>query len=153
MRKAFLLAFLMGGSFFGYRYYDHSYAPVKQYKAFAEAILQRRYDRAAAMADGLTEDALQRSGTQEHVGPGPEMFQTLFPSRFNIESCETAPDGTVTIHAIQTVLFNPAGVESAVRPAMYATLKQTASLRNGSGGWKVTAFDNKFEKMDSMTSR
>jgi hypothetical protein len=50
------------------------------------------------------------------------------------------------------VLFNPAGVEST-RPAMYALLKQTVGLRKGDGGWKVISFDNKFEKMDSMTGR
>ena len=59
-------------------------------------------------------------------------------------------DGTVTLHAMQTVLFNPPGVESAVRPAMYAKLNQVVSLRKTSSGWKVTSFDNKFASMDSM---
>jgi hypothetical protein len=51
------------------------------------------------------------------------------------------------------VLFKPAGVESAVRPAMYATMNQTVTLRKTVGGWKVAAFDNKFGKMDSLTAR
>ncbi|SRR5260221_6906849 len=152
MRRIVLLIVLLGGAGLGYRYYAKSYAPTEHYKRFAEAILHRQYDRAAEMASGLTADQLQQSGSQEHVGPGPEMFQTLFASRFNVESCETAADGVVTVHATQTVLFNPVGVEST-RPAMYALMKQTAGLRKGDGGWKVTSFDNKFEKMDSMSGR
>jgi hypothetical protein len=59
----------------------------------------------------------------------------------------------VTLHATQTVLFNPAGVESATRPAMFATLKQVVTLRKGSSGWRITAFENNFEKMDAVTHR
>ena len=81
------------------------------------------------------------------------MFQNLFPSNFQINNREIAPDGSLTLHAVQTVLFNPAGVESAVRPAMYATMNQTITLRRLSGQWKIVAFDNKFEKMDSFTRR
>jgi hypothetical protein len=51
------------------------------------------------------------------------------------------------------VLFNPAGVESAVRPAMSATMNQTVTLRKTAGGWKVAAFENKLEKVDSLMSR
>ena len=81
------------------------------------------------------------------------MFQTLFPSRFEVTSRETAPDGALVLHAVQTVLFNPAGVESAVRPAMYATMNQTVTLRKTAGGWKVAAFENTFGKMDPLTGR
>ena len=80
------------------------------------------------------------------------MFQTLFPSRFNIES-RTATNLGVTLHAVQTVLFNPPGVESAVRPAMYATLNQTVTLRKTSDGWKITSFENRLDKMDSLAAR
>ena len=80
------------------------------------------------------------------------MFQTLFPSRFAIESTEASAEG-LTIHAVQTVLFNPPGVESAVRPVMYAKLNQVVSLRKTASGWKVTSFENKFDSMDSLSSR
>ena len=60
-------------------------------------------------------------------------------------------DGDITLNATQTVLFNPAGVESALRPAMYATLKQVVKLHKASAGWKVTAFDNKFESIESRS--
>lgn len=154
MRRALIVvAVIAVAAFVAWRWYDRSYAPVKHYKQFAEEILRRHYDVAAGMCDGLTEADLARAGTQEKTGPGPEMFQTLFPSRFEIESRDTAADGTVTLHAVQTVLFNPAGVESAVRPAMYATLRQTTKLRKTSGAWKVTAFENEFVKMDTLTSR
>ena len=33
----------------------------------------------------------------------------------------------------------------------YAPVEQVTTLRKGSGGWKVVAFDNKFEKMDSLS--
>jgi hypothetical protein len=62
------------------------------------------------------------------------------------------PEGTLTLHAVQTVLFNPPGVESAVHPGMYAKIDQTVTLRSVSG-WKTTSFDNKFESMDTVRSR
>ena len=59
----------------------------------------------------------------------------------------------MTLHATQTVRFNPAGVESATRPAMFATLKQVVTLHKGSNGWRVIAFENNFDKMDSLSQR
>lgn len=123
-----------------------------KYKQFAEEMLQRRYDAAAAMTDGLTAADLEKLGTQERIGAGPPMFQALFPSRFVIDAREKAPDGSVTLHATQTVLFNPAGVES-IRPAMFAKMKQVVTLRQRDGAWKVTAFANSFETMDSLSGR
>jgi hypothetical protein len=151
--KRLLIVVALGvAAWFGYRSFQSS-GPEAQYKAFAEEILHRRYDAAAAMTDGLTEKQLAKLGSQERIGPGPEMFQTLFPSKYAIDSTETAADGTVTLHATQTVLFNPAGVESAVRPAMFAKLAQVTQLKKGSGGWKVTSFENKFLEMDSTSGK
>ena len=130
-----------------------SSGPEAEYKRFAEEILQRRYDAAAAMADGLSAADLAEQGSQERIGAGPQMFQTLFPSRFTIDSVDKDASGAVTLHATQTVLFNPAGVESAVRPAMYATLKQVVTLHKTADGWRVTAFSNAFDKMDSLNHR
>jgi len=81
------------------------------------------------------------------------MFQQLFPSRFTIDSKETNADGSVTLHATQLVRFNPAGVESAVRPAMMATLKQVVTLRKDGGDWRVVQFKNTFDRMDSTSGR
>jgi hypothetical protein len=131
--------------FFTWRVHD---APVQAYRAFAEEMVHHRFDRAAAMTDGLSADALSKSG-----GVDPAMMQTLFPSHFDVQSRQSAPDGTLTLHAVQTVLFNPPGVESAIRPVMYAKLNQTVSLRKSGGGWKIVAFDNRFDRMDSLTSR
>ncbi len=69
------------------------------------------------------------------------------------KSNEKAADGSVTLHATQTVLFNSVGVESAVRPAMYAKLKQVIGLKKGNGGWKVTSFQNTFVEMDSYSAK
>src|SRR5262249_21368385 len=143
---------IVGGAFLAYRHFIAD-GPEAKYKEFAEAVLHRNYDAAAAMAEGLTASDLQRLGSQERIGAGPAMFQTLFPSRFDIHSQESGADGAVTLHATQTVRFNPAGVESATRPAMFATLQQVVTLRKGSNGWKVTAFENNFEKMDSLSQR
>ena len=85
------------------------------------------------MCDGLSSKDLEQLGSQERIGAGPPMFQTLFPSRFVVASREKSPDGSVTLHATQTVLFNPVGVESAVRPAMFAKLKQVITLHKQSG--------------------
>ncbi|HEX7419879.1 MAG TPA: hypothetical protein VF505_08320 [Thermoanaerobaculia bacterium] len=124
-----------------------------RYRAFADEILHRRYDAAAEMSDGLTAADLGKLGSQERIGGGPPMFQTLFPSRFVVNSRTSSPDGSVVLHATQTVLFNPVGVESAVRPAMFATLKQVVTLHKNAGQWKITAFENTFESMDTLSSR
>lgn len=149
MKKAILLAGLIGVGFLVYRY-TASHGAEAAYEAFAEKVLHRRYDAAAAMTDGFSAADLEARGSQERIGAGPPMFQTLFPSRFKIDSREKTPDGAVVLHATQTVLFNPAGVESAIRPAMYARLKQVVTLEKRAGGWKVTDFTNTFESMDSV---
>lgn len=153
MRRAIILIVLAGAGFAGYRYYSASYSPVKAYENFAEEMLHQRYDAAAKLCDGLTAAELEKLGSQERIGAGPPMFQTLFPSRFAVQSRETLPDGYLTINAVQTVLFNPVGVESAIRPAMYATLRQSVMLRKVAGAWKVTAFDSVFQKMDRTSAR
>jgi hypothetical protein len=152
IRRLAAIAVLAIAPFAGYRYYDGTYAPEKKYRDFAEEIVRRHYDAAAAMTDGLSAQDLAKAGTQEKVGGGPTMFQTLFPSRFDVES-RTATSLGVTLHAVQTVLFNPPGVESATRPAMYAKMNQVVALHKTDGGWKVTSFENKFDKMDSLTGR
>jgi hypothetical protein len=142
-------AVLIAAAAFGvWRYYSDKHLPAKVYETFAEEILHQRYDDAAKMCDGLTAADLGQLGSQERIGAGPQMFQTLFPSRFEIESRETTSDGDIAIHAVQTVLFNPVGVESAIRPAMYATLKQVVTLRKEDAGWRVVAFENTFVSMD-----
>ena len=152
MRK-FAAVLIIAGAVAAYWYYQTSYAPVALYKSFAEEILHRHYEAAAAMTDGLTAADLARSGTQEKIGAGPAMFQTLFPSRFTIDSKETASDGTITFKATQTVLFNPAGVESAMRAAMYARMNQVVSVRKVAGQWKVVSFENVFGSMDTLSTR
>ena len=122
LRRVATIAVLALAAFFAYRYYDNTYAPQKTYEKFAEELLKRHYDAATAMTDGLTAQDVARQGTQEKVGGGPAMFQTLFPSRFAVES-RTATTLGVTLHAVQTVLFNPPGVESATRPAISALLR------------------------------
>jgi hypothetical protein len=150
VKRAFFAVVILSAGLLGYRYYEKSYGPVQQYKKFAEEILHRRYDAAADLTDGIPAKELEKQGSQEHIGAGPQMFQALFPSRFAVESSDLAADGTVTLHAVQTVLFNPPGVESAVRPAMYAKMNQVVSLKKTASGWKVTSFENKFASMDSM---
>lgn len=153
MKRLLVVPLLIAVGFLGYRVYTTSIAPERHYKAFAEEVLHQHYDAAAAMTDGLSAKEVERAGTQEKIGAGPPMFQTLFPSRYEVTSRETNADGSITLHAVQTVLFNPAGVESAVRPAMFATMNQTVTLRKTADGWKVAAFENTFGKMDSLTGR
>jgi hypothetical protein len=124
-----------------------------EYEKFAEAILHRQYSVAAVMCDGLTADDLEQLGSQEHIGAGPAMFQTLFPSRFKVNDRRSLPDGSVVLNVSQTVLFNPVGVESAVRPAMYATLRQVVTFHKIRDAWKVTAFENVCEKVDGLATR
>jgi hypothetical protein len=149
VKKALGIAVVIVLAVVAYRYFS-ARGVETQYERFAEEILHRRYESAAAMADGLTAADLEKLGSQERIGAGPVMFQTLFPSRFRILSRETAADGGVVLHANQTVLFNPVGVESAIRPAMYARLAQVVTLNKRDGQWRVTAFSNTFEEMDSV---
>ena len=151
MKRAFVGFVLLAGAFFGYRHFAAS-GPVKLYEEFAEEMLHRRYDAAAALTDGLTKSELEPLGTQERVGGGPPMFQTLFPSRFKILS-EDRDGDTATVTAMQTIYFNPVGVESAVRPAMFAELKQVATLKKTDAGWRVGKFANEFVKMDEVKNR
>jgi len=149
MKRAIVVAIVLVVGFAGYRHFFGADRAEANYKAFAEEVLNRRYDKAAAMADGLTAGDLEERGSQERIGAGVAMFQTLFPSRFVVDSRESAPDGSVVLHVTQTVLFNPVGVESAV-PAMKATLRQVATMRKRDGEWKVAAFENNFESLDSV---
>lgn len=150
MKRAVAVVVLVAAAYAGYRWYEGSHGPVQRYIAFADKILHRDYSAAAAMTDGLSASDLEKQVTQEHIGAGPAMFQRLFPSRYTIESRDTAADGSVTLHAVQLVYFNPAGVESAVRPAMIAKMNQIVALRKTSNGWKVTSFENRFASMDSF---
>ena len=152
MKRAILVVLVAAALIVAYRRFS-SAAPVKIYEAFAEEMLHRRYDNAASMSAGLTSADLADLGTQERIGAGPAMFQTLFRSTFTIESQEQASDGTVSVGAFQRVLFTPAGVASAVRPAMYADMRQTVRLKKVDRHWKVASFTNTFEKMDELRHR
>ena len=149
MKRLLVLGVLAAGGFLALRAFRSSAAPVKRYEEFAEHVLNRRYDAAAAMCDGVSREQLEQSGTMEKIGAGASMFQTVFASGFAIRSKETNPDGTVTLTAIQTVRWNPPGVESVMRPAMAATMDQVVTLRKTAGAWKVTAFRNAFRAMDA----
>lgn len=150
MKRVAIIVLILGA--IAVYWYYISNAPIRSYERFAEAILHRQYDTAAAMTDSIAPAELARAGTQEKAGAGPAMFQTLFPSRFRIESKESDSEGTVTVKAVQTVLFNPAGVEST-RPAMYARMNQLVRLRKVDGDWKIVSFENVFDKMDTLGSR
>jgi hypothetical protein len=147
------LGILAAAGFAGYRAWDSSTAPVKRYETFSEEILNRRYDVARGMCEGLSKEKLEASGTMENIGAGPTMFQTVFPSRFDVRSKETAPDGGIALDAVQTVLWNPPGVESVMRPAMFAKMNQRVTLRKIGGEWMVTAFENTFDSMGETRGR
>lgn len=151
MRRVLLVAALAVAGFLAWRHFVSGGAEAV-YRQFAEAMLERDYARAAKFADGLTSDDLAKLGTQERIGAGPAMFQKLFPSRFDVESKTTDGDDVV-IHAAQTVLFNPVGVESAMRPAMTAKMRQVATLRKVAGDWRVRQFENEFVSMDTTSKR
>lgn len=151
MKKLAVLLVVAAAGFAGYQL--HRARPAAQYEAFAELMLQQRYDLAAKMTDGLMEKQLEAKSLQARIGGGPAMFQKLFPSRFAIESEEKAPDGTLTLKVLHTVLFNPVGVESAVRPAMYATVHETIEMRKVAGAWKVASFEPAVEKWDTLSQR
>ena len=145
MKRGVVVALVLAAAIIIYRH--HASAPERHYRAFAEEIAHRRFDKAAAMCDGLTPDDLAKGGLD------PAMLQTLFPSRFQINERDTSADGAVTLRAEQTLLFNPPGVESATRPAMAARMNQTVTLREGDDGWKVVAFENRLVSMTALASR
>ena len=152
MKRLIALGILAGAGLAGYRAYDAAAAPVKRYEQFAEEILNRRYAAAAALCDGIPRQTLEEAGTMERIGAGPAMFQTVFPSRFEIRSKESVPDGVV-LEAEQTVNWNPPGVESVMRPAMEAKMSQRVALRKVGGEWMVTSFRNTFVSMGERERR
>lgn len=152
MKRLLVIVLVLAASVIVYRHCSRDSAEAR-YRAFAEEMLNRRYEAASAMCEGLSVEDLRERGSQERIGDGPAMFQTLFPSRFEIRSSEQKADGDVVLNATQIVLFNPVGVESAIRPAMQARLNQKVTLRKAGGEWKVTGFSNAFESMDSLTGR
>ena len=89
MKRAVVAVVVVAAAFLAYRHYDKSYSPVQHYKKFAEQILHRQYDAASELTDGIAAKDLEKQGSQEKIGAGPAMFQTLFPSRFAIESTES----------------------------------------------------------------
>lgn len=151
MKRVVVVAVVAAAAFLAWRHFRAS-GPEAVYREFAEAMLERDYTRAATLADGLSSDDLAKLGTQERIGAGPPMFQKLFPSRFNIES-KTSEGDDVVIHAAQTVLFNPVGVESAMRPAMTAKMRQVATMRKVGGDWRVRQFENEFVSMGTTSKR
>jgi len=153
MKWLVVLGILAGAGFAGYRVYDSSTAPVKRYEAFAEEILNRRYEAAQGMCEGLSREQLEASGTMEKIGAGSTMFQTVFPSRFEIRTKEKGADGEMALDAVQTVNWNPPGVESVMRPAMEAKMDQRVTLRRVDGQWRVTSFRNTFVSMAERQAR
>ena len=147
MKNLILALVLIAAAFFAWRY-TKSHGLNGTYQEFAEDMTHRRFDKAAALTDGLSESDLQKIA--DDGGLNPAMMQTIFPSKFAIESTEKQPDGSVKMTAVHTVLFNPPGVESALRPAMYAAQRQVITLRKAGLGWRITSFKSNVEKMDSV---
>ena len=58
----------------------------------------------------------------------------------------------VTLDVTQTVGFNPPGVESALRPAMKATVRHRATLQRTAAGWKVAALTSKLVGEDEIST-
>ena len=127
MKRLVTAAIVITIAFVGYRYYNRSYAPVKQYEQFAAAPLTRRF---APPSPG---------------GRGLWPIDSLLPR-------EKVPEGRMRGRRSCTRQRRSLA-RAATRPAMYAKLNQIVSLRKTASGWKVTAFENKFDSMDSLSAR
>ena len=79
MRRVIAAAALLAAAFFGYRYYDTSYAPEKKYKEFAEEMLKRHYDTAATMTDGLTAQDLPKRARRRRSAPVRQCSRRFSP--------------------------------------------------------------------------
>jgi len=78
----------------------------------------------------------------------PYSIQTLGRIDYALQSSERGADSNeVNLAVEQTVYFNPPGVESAMRAAMYMTIIHKVTMKKGDGGWKVVAFNPKVSKI------
>ena len=135
---AVVVAVLVG--FAAWHVHQAKQAPVTAFETFATLVARGQYGQADAFTDGPIADITQgdRYGV---VGWVP--VQELRSVKYEVTS-RVAHGDDVDLTVLQTVGFNPPGVESAMRSAMHGRFKQTATMHHASSGWKVTAFHNEF---------
>ena len=119
----------------------------KTFEKFASAWADERTEDALAYCEGdSAKEAVKALGISQLLSP--YSIQTLGRIDYEVQSTEKgANSGELNLTVEQQIYFNPPGVESAVRAAMYATVIHHVIMKKGSGGWKVVSFSPKVSKV------
>ena len=121
--------------------------PEKTFEKFASAWADERVDEAVSYCEGeAAKNAVKAIGISQVMSP--YSIQTLGKIDYAVQSSEKGVDSNQVILTVeQTVYFNPPGVESAMRAAMYMTIIHKVTMQKASGSWKVASFSPKVTKI------
>lgn len=126
-----------------------SSGPEGTYKKFADSWAANKVSEAISYAGSegartaigeKTINALMGNAIQTPMGSSHSSIQT---------SSGTGP-GEVVVQADQVVMYNPPGVESALRATMAARIHHTVTLARTADGWKVMAFNPTLVKTEEI---
>jgi hypothetical protein len=146
VKKLLLVALLLGGGYFAYRYFIGT-AQARCYEQLADAWARGRTDEALQFSEGEeVRRSLERHPLTSLVDA--RMIEALHGIRSTVESSSPREDGQVAIEAKQTIAFDPPGATSAIGGAM--SFHHSVRLRKTDGGWKVVAFEPTFLEMRAI---
>lgn len=143
MKKLLLALLLAGGGYAAYWLFVLQ-PPVRVYRRFADA--WAREDTPAAVA--LTTGDAAKKDVESRIlrGVVREPMEAYRGARHEIESRETAADGTVVITAKVFVHFDPPGITSGIGGAGVAEVRHVARLKKTPDGWRVVEWKPEFLK-------
>jgi hypothetical protein len=148
VKKLLLVALLLGGGYFAYRYFIGA-AQARCYEQLADAWARGRTDEALQYSEG---DEVRRSLERHPMTSlvDARMIEALHGIRSTVESSTLRADGQVAIEAKQTIAFDPPGATSAIGGALIMFFHHSARLRKTDDGWKVVAFEPTFIEMRAI---
>jgi hypothetical protein len=115
---------------------------VRAFRAFARDWAREDTPSAVAWTTGETaKKAVEEKILRGVVRAPMEAFRG---SSQELESRETAPDGTVILTVRQAVYYDPPGVTSGVGGAGVATIRHVARLKKTPDGWRIAEWTPTF---------
>ena len=144
MRKILVLAILVAGGWFAWGKLQGSVA-VDTYEAFTLAWARGDLAAATELSDLRTAQAALGENGPSRLMPYPIGY--VHRSDHVIES-EVRSGPTVEIDAVQTIAYDPPGVNSAVGGSATVSFRHHIALEESAEGWRVVAFDPAYEDGD-----
>jgi hypothetical protein len=140
--KKLLLALLLAGGAHAAYWLLVLQPPVRAYRRFADA--WAREDTPAAVALTTGDSAKKDAESRILRGVVLEPMEAYRGARNEIESRESAADGTVLITAKEFVLFDPPGITSGIGGAGVAEVRHVARMKKTPDGWRVVEWKPEF---------